>query len=465
MARLRPFQGVLYDPQRVNLSRVVAPPYDVITPADQKRYYEQDPHNVVRLIAGEVRASDTPQDNKYTRAAAFFREWLADGILRREASPRLYAYRHQFVDPTSGESRSRLGIMGVVELEPFGGAVLPHEQTHARARADRLSLTRAVVANLSPVFALYDDPRSAVGPIITPATAGPPLMAITGEDGDHHTIWSLEGDQRVAQLAEMFSASTLYIADGHHRYETALNFRDYQRQGHPEAPPDAAFNYVLMLLVDVRDPGLTILPTHRVLHDLQGFDAGELLRRLSERHRVTAHDSPTALLAAMRGQLGGHRIGLALPPISSASPNSPSPARGGGSGWGQGGGFFAIDIDQTAAANPVSRLDVSVLHREILKRELGLTPAELEQERYLSYLRDVDAAFERVRTGTAQAAFLLRPPAVQDVVEVAQAGLVMPQKSTYFFPKPASGIVFNPLDADIRISFPPQLAGEGRVGA
>jgi uncharacterized protein (DUF1015 family) len=139
---------------------------------------------------------------------------------------------------------------------------------------------------------------------------------------------------------------------------------------------------------------------------------------------------------------------------------NPSP-----SGGGQGGGFFAIDIDQGVAADPVSRLDVSVLHEQILQRELGLTPAELEQERYLSYLRDVDAAFERVRTGTAQAAFLLRPPAVRDVVEVAQAGLVMPQKSTYFFPKPASGIVFNPLDAAIRISLPPPRAGEGRVGA
>jgi uncharacterized protein (DUF1015 family) len=455
VATLRPFQGVLYDPQRVDLSRVVAPPYDVISPADQKRYYEQDPHNVVRLIAGEVRPSDTLEDNKYTRAAAFFREWLADGILRREASPRLYVYRHQFVDPISGESRSRLGIIGVVELEPFGRAVLPHEQTHARAKADRLSLTRAVVANLSPVFALYEDPQAAVGPIVAAAMAGPPRMSITAEDGDQHTIWSMEGGQRFAQLAEVFNTSTLYMADGHHRYETALNFRNYQRQQHPEAPPDAAFNYVLMLLVDVRDPGLTILATHRVLHDLEGFDAGELVRRLSERYRVVPRSSRADLLAAMQhggGQGGGHRIGMAF-----------------------GGSWYTIDIERANSPDPVSGLDVSVLHAQILQRELRLAPAELEQERYLSYSRDVDVALKRVETGTAQAAFLLRPPAVQDVVEVAQAGQVMPQKSTYFFPKPASGIVFNPLDAAIRISSspshlgeaeetPPPL-GEGRVGA
>jgi uncharacterized protein (DUF1015 family) len=429
LATLRPFQGVLYDPQRVDLSRVVAPPYDVISPADQKRYYRQDPHNVVRLIAGEVRPSDTPLDNKYTRAAGFFRDWLAEGILRREPSPRFYVYRHQFVDPINSASRSRLGIMGVVELEPFGRGVLPHEQTHARAKADRLSLTRAVVANLSPVFALYEDPQSAVGPIIAPVMADPPRMSMTSEDGDHHAIWSLEGGERFAQLAEVFRTSTLFIADGHHRYETALNFRDYQHKQHPEATPDAAFNYVLMLLADVRDPGLTILPTHRVLHDLDGFDAGGLVGRLSERHRVVRRESPVDLLAAMRHS-GRHRIGMALPPTS----------------------WYTIDIDQAAATDPVSRLDVSILHREILERELGLTPAELEEERYLTYSRDVDGVLKRVEAGTAQAAFLLRPPAVQDVVEVARAGQVMPQKSTYFFPKPASGIVFNPLDAGIRIS-------------
>jgi uncharacterized protein (DUF1015 family) len=427
LARLRPFQAVLYNPQRVDLSRVVAPPYDVISSADQRRYYEQDPHNVVRLIAGSVHPFDTPDDNKYTRAAAFFRDWLAEGVLRREASPGLFIYRHQFVDPISGESRSRLGLMGVVELEPFGRAVLPHEQTHARAKADRLSLTRAVIANLSPIFALYEDPQSAVAPIIAPALKDPPLLSITGEDGNQHTIWSLAGDRRFAQLAEIFNASTLYIADGHHRYETALNFRNYQRQQHPEAPTDAAFNYVLMLLVDVRDPGLMILPTHRILHDLDRFDAAQFLHRLSERHRVIPRDSRAALLAAMQEPTLGHRIGV----VSST--------------------FYTVDIESPDATDPVSRLDVSVLHEEILQRELGLTPAELEQEQYLTYSRDIEGVLSRVETGAAQAGFLLRPPAVRDVVEVARAGRVMPQKSTYFFPKPASGIVFNPLDATIRV--------------
>ncbi len=162
---------------------MVAPPYDVISPADQRRYYRQDEHNVVRLIAGEVHPTDTAEDNKYTRAAGFFKQWLADGVLRRESSPCLYVYSHQFVDPISGQARMRRGVLGVVELEPFGSGVLPHEQTHARAKADRLSLTRAVVANLSPIFALYEDPASAVGPIVAPAMAEPPRLSITARLG------------------------------------------------------------------------------------------------------------------------------------------------------------------------------------------------------------------------------------------------------------------------------------------
>jgi len=430
VATVRPFQGIRYDPQRVDLARVVAPPYDVISPRDQLRYYQQDPHNVVRLIAGEVRISDTLEDNKYTRAAGFFSEWLRHGVLCREPRPCLYVYRHQFVDPTTGLAHSRRGIMGVVELEPFGDGVLPHERTHARAKADRLSLTRAVEANLSPVFALYEDPRSAVGPIVDAAVAGTPELAITGVDGEQHIVWSLSGAQPLQELAAVFSVSRLYIADGHHRYETALNFRNRQRQEHPEAPPDAAFNYVLMLLVDVEDPGLIILPTHRVLHDLEGFDASALVRRLSARHHVLPREDRAALLAAMQEQTPTHRIGIAL--------GTESPV--------------TVDIEREDAADPVSQLDVSVLHREILERELGLQTLVLEQERFVSYARDVDAVLDRVEAREAQAAFLVRPPAVSDVVAVARAGQVMPQKSTYFYPKPASGLVFNPLDPAIRIT-------------
>jgi uncharacterized protein (DUF1015 family) len=430
VAIVRPFQGIFYDPQRVELGQVVAPPYDVITPADQQRYYRQDPHNVVRLIAGEVRPTDTPEDNKYVRAAGFFTTWLEEGTLRRDSEPAMHVYRHEFLDPLSGERRSRHGILAVVQLEPFGSAVLPHERTHARAKADRLSLTRAVQANLSPVFALYEDPSSALHQLVAPTLSAPARLSFTDENGDRHSVWTLTQPRQLHELAEVFAGSRLYIADGHHRYETALNFRNKMRLDHPEAPVDAGFNFVLMLLVDVRDPGLMILPTNRVLHDLDGFDADRLLERLRAKYRITTRGDRQSMLAAMQEPVDGHRIGLALPMTK---------------------GYFTVDIRRRPATDPVSQLDVSLLHREILEEELSVGETMLEQERYVSYSRDLDGVLEKVEQGAAQAAFLLRPPAVADVVAVARAGQVMPQKSTYFFPKPASGIVFNPLDPAIRI--------------
>ena len=453
MAVLRPFRGITYNPSRVDLSRVVAPPYDVISHKDQQRYYAQDPHNVVRLIAGEVRSTDSTEDNKYLRAAGFFNSWLQEGILAREPEPCLYIYRHQFVDPASGERKVRHGILGVVELEPFGQTVLPHEQTHPRAKADRLSLTRAVQANLSPIFSMFEDPGGTARAVLDLGLRGRPRFSFDTGEGERHSVWSVSDPELIDRLGDALRPSRLYIADGHHRYETALNFRNKMRADHPEAPPEAAFNFVLMLLVDVEDPGLAILPTHRLLHDLEGFDPKSLLRRLRTRHHVIQRADGIALLAAMQEPTRDHRIGLAV------SPASPSFARRGSrhqvppplAGEGRGGGFYTIDLEQRLATDPVSELDVSVLHREILQRELGVEEAILEQERFVGYSRDAATVLDQVAAGDAQAAFLLRPPAVDDVVAVANAGQVMPQKSTYFYPKPASGIVFNPLSADLRI--------------
>lgn len=429
MASIRPFQGIMYDPSHVDLGQVVAPPYDIITPDDQQRYYRQDPRNVVRLIAGEVRPSDGPEDNKYTRAAGFFQEWLASGVLRREPEPGAYIYEERFHDPLRDTVSRRVGILCVVELEPFGTGILAHERTHARAKADRLSLTRAVGANLSPVFALFQDPAHAVQRLVEPVMREAPRLSITLEDDEQHRVWSLPKDDRFREIAAILRDSRLFMADGHHRYETALNYRNRQRLEHPDAPPDAAFNFVLTLLVDVDDPGLLILPTHRLMRDLDQFDGHNLLRRLAASESVTARADRTGLLAAMQDG-GRHRVGIALP----------------------GGTRATVDLrDPADATDPVARLDVTLLHRDILEKQLGLEESVLDEERYLTYSRDPDFVLDQVEAGEAQAAFLLRAPAVSDVVAVAGAGRVMPQKSTYFFPKPLSGIVFNPLGPAIRV--------------
>ncbi len=384
---------------------------------------------MVRLIAGEVKTTDHPGDNKYTRAAGFFGEWVRSGVLKPEPRPCVYAYRQTFALPGSGQVRSRTGLLCVVELEPLGSGVLGHERTHARPKADRLSLTQAVEANLSPVFALYEDPAGTVQTIARSAVTGTPRFTITTDGGEEHTVWCVRREEQFHSLASTLARAPLFIADGHHRYETALNFRNKQRLAHPEAPEDAAFNFVLMLLVASDDPGLVILPTHRLLRDLDGFDGRALIERLWGRATVRPMTDRAALLAAMEEGVAAHRIGMA-----SAA------------------GLWTMDIAKAArAANPVEALDVTVLHRQVLERELGLHEGILDSELHLSYSRDPGYVLGQVEEGRAQAAFLLRPPGVVDVLAVARAGQVMPQKSTYFYPKPLSGIVFNPLSPTIRI--------------
>jgi uncharacterized protein (DUF1015 family) len=430
MATVRPFQGIFYDPQRVDMTSVVAPPYDVITPQDQQRYYRQDPRNVVRLIAGEVKPTDHTGDNKYTRAAAFFSDWLGSGVLKREPHPCFYIYRQVFRDPAGGAMRARSGILGVVQLEPFGRGVLAHERTHARPKADRLSLTQAVDANLSPVFALYQDPQAGLRRLVEDAQARDPRLAISTDDGERHEVWCIGGAEPFRTLARGLEASPLFIADGHHRYETALNYRDRQRTRFPDASAEAAFNYVLMLLVDAHDPNLVILPTHRILRDLEGFDGVSLLTRLSTAHTVRTVSGRPAFLKRLQERTEAHRLGIVLPEHR----------------------FAILDVAHRPSSDRVAELDVSVLHRVVFAAELGLQEGSPESERHLAYTRNADIVLDDVEQGRAQAGFLLHPPAVADVLAVAREGRVMPQKTTYFYPKPLSGIVFNPLDPSIRIA-------------
>jgi uncharacterized protein (DUF1015 family) len=410
---------------------VVAPPYDVITPEDRVRYYAQDAHNVVRLIAGVVHEADHAGDNKYTRAAAFFQQWLREGILRREPGPAFYVYRQTFTDPDTSQLAARTGLLAVARLEPFGQTVLPHERTHVRPRADQQSLTQAVEANLSPVFALYQQPDPALGEMMARATRSQPRISIEAE-GEGHTIWSVRAPEDFRALAHGLAGSRLFIADGHHRYETAVKYGARQRSAHPEASPHAAFNYVLMLLVDADDPQLRILPTHRLIHDVARFDAQVLLQRLSRRFTVNPAADGAVLLEALRHDEATHQVGLVLP----------------------GPACYLVRIPRLRTSHPVDSLDVAALHRELIVPEVGLREGELEDERHFAYTRDPAVAVERVRSGRAQAAFLLQAPKVGDVLAVAASGAVMPQKSTYFYPKPASGIVFNPISPGIEIPEP-----------
>ncbi|HEV8193699.1 MAG TPA: DUF1015 domain-containing protein, partial [Ktedonobacterales bacterium] len=262
MADVRALPGIRYTAEK-DIAALVAPPYDVISPEDQVRYYEQHPENVIRLELGREEPGDDQLDNRYTRAAETFAEWRLNGVLAQDA-PSLYVYEQRF--SANGAAYRRVGLLARVRLEPWeSGVVLPHERTLAKPKDDRLRLTRACAATLSPIRALYDDPNGEIAAILAKIRKGKPRLAFTDERGEEHRLWLVQDEKLAATLAELFAPRQLYIADGHHRYETALVYRDEVREIRQELEPDDVVNFTLMGLTAVDDPGLLVLPTHRVV--------------------------------------------------------------------------------------------------------------------------------------------------------------------------------------------------------
>ena len=393
MAQVLPFQAYRYAAQAGPLDRLVTQPYDKITPAMQARYLGLDPHNLVRIILGQRFPSDSERDNVYTRAAACLEDWIAGGVLVREPTPCLFAYFQEFTVPDSGEPALRKGFIGLGPVVDYaGGIVHRHEQTLAGPKKDRLELLRHTRAHFGQIFMLHADPQQAIDRHLDEAARTPPDADVIDEYGTVHRLWRIVEPERISAIQAALSDKKLLIADGHHRYETALAFRDE----HPEL---AGARWVMMTFVNLHSPGLKILATHRVIHDLSGFDAAEFLRRARARFRVPPPGSDLI------------RIGLVTPDAS-----------------------HLLEIPREG------RLDVQVLHEEVLGGLLGISEEAVREERSIRYVRGRDAAVDQVRTGAAQAAFILEPTSIEDVARVAFSGGVMPQKSTDFYPKLLSGL-------------------------
>ncbi len=421
-AALRPLQALRYDSERVRLDDVVVPPYDVIAPSDRERYAARSEYSAVHLVL-----PDSP-----SRAGRLLHEWRRAGILRQDARPTLWWHVQDYVGPDGAEG-SRSGFLSAVRLSDYSeGRVRPHEMTHASARADRLELTRAVAANLSPVFGLYDDPDGTPGEALRPLADGAPAMQMKDADGTTHRFWPVTDAAAIAAVQEAMAGRPIVIADGHHRYETALAYRGERRErdGHPEG--DQPYDFILMHLVNLHGEGLVIYPTHRVVMGsrqvtdevLHAFDVREL-------------DAPPAQVEAALHEVPAQTIAFAV--------------------W-RGGGRpallctlrdrGAVSMAMMGAPAPVRQIDSAVLEAVVLAPLLGLLdPAQFATTDSIRYVRELGAATAPVDRGDASAAFLLRPPTVEQVQAVAAAGAVMPQKSTYFFPKLHCGFLINPLDA------------------
>ena len=437
MADIHPFRALRYDLERVPAAQVVTQPYDKITPAMQDRYYAASPYNLVRIILGRREHQDDASHNLYTRAAAYGRVWRSEGILREDSSPSIYTYSQTFAAP-SGTTFERRGFIALGRVEDYSAKVVfRHEQTLSKPKADRLDLLRATRTHYEQLFLLYED-TGEVDSLLAPQPGSVPTIDVSDEYGVAHRVWQVADAGIIASVQDKMRDKKLVIADGHHRYETALNYRNECRSNDSGAGagsnPEAPYEFVMMTFVNMNDPGLLVLPTHRVVHSLESFSVDEFQKSSRAFYEVEDVDPhlDAARATALLTEQG--RAGTALLAVTANRAfvlHSPKPA---------GAKFFAgLSARQQA-------LDVVQLHKCLLEGVLSLSEESIRNQQNLSYLRDAAEALAQVRKGEANIAFVMNACPVLQVRDVAFAGEVMPQKSTDFYPKLLSGLTAYALD-------------------
>jgi uncharacterized protein (DUF1015 family) len=435
MAQLFPFRAYRYNPAKTDPARVLTQPYDKITPEMQKRYAASSPYNLITIEKGPAHADDTAPSDVYDRAARALEDWIAAKILVQDPEPSFYAYFQEFEVPGTSQRHIRKGLITLCKLEEYSaGVVFRHEQTLAGPKLDRLELMRRTGVNTGQLFMLYDDPAAQLDAILERIATAPPTMDMRDEFGVVHYIWRIADADTVAAIQLVMADKKLVIADGHHRYETALAYRNEQRAQHRASNPDAPYEKVMMTLVNSHSPALTILPTHRVVSGLANFNYNELLKKLSEffdvreiplegggtKRAITAREKLAAAGASGRAigvYAGGDMLALlVLKPNANLAQALPN-------------------------ATPKQReLDVVLLHDYILDKGLGISAESVRQETNTRYERETSNAISAVAEGRAQVCFLLNPVRVEQVMQMALADEVLPQKSTDFYPKMLSGV-------------------------
>lgn len=451
MAQVRPFQALRYNPQKVAFDRVLTQPYDKISPAMQDVYYAADPHNLITIEKGRSHATDTPQNNVYTRASAALENWLREQIIVQDPAPAFYASAQEYSIPGSDERRIRRGFIGIGKLEDYSaGVVFRHEHTLSGPKADRLELLRHTRLHTGQLFMLYADPQQQIDAILKDAESRGAATELRDEYGVTHRLSVISDPDRTAAISSILHDQKLVIADGHHRYETALTYRNERRLTagglHPSAPyASALYDFAMMTFVNTCGEGLTILPTHRLASNLHDFSWAEARRYLEPwfagqtfpfTSDAEKSEARRKFLAALRESRAQRAIG--------AYPSAESSKRA----------YYVLtlrpgaDLSQLLhSVSPLQReLDVVLLHDGILEPAFGITHQAVTAERNLTYEREASAALNAVDCGSAQIAFLLNPVDVQQVMRIALAGEVMPQKSTDFYPKLLSGITMYRVD-------------------
>lgn len=442
MSEIRPLRAFRYDTNRVALKDVLTQPYDKITPAMQDRYYAASPYNLIAIEKGKISPGDTPQNNVYTRAGHDLEKWIRDKVLIRDADPGIYVYSQDYLVPGTHSRRVRMGFIALGRVQDYDKRVVfRHEHTLSAPKADRIELLRHTRAQTGQLFMLYDDPAQRIDALLEEAVCKSAPLELDDEYNVTHRLWPVSDAVFLRRVQKEMADRQLIIADGHHRYETALNYRDESRSRLGKADPLAAHEFAMMTFINTHSKGLTILPTHRLVRNVQGFEFGRFRRGVSScfdwysypfqnpEERATSY---AEFRKDLQSQNHGRRaIGIYPQPVQP----------GGGALY-----LFLLrkDADLENLLPEVSEaqrgLDVVLLHRLILEKGLGITAEAVAGEKNVSYEREMDAALEAVDRGGAQLACLLNPVRVQQVADMALAGDVLPQKSTDFYPKLLSGI-------------------------
>ncbi|NLI13812.1 MAG: DUF1015 domain-containing protein [Peptococcaceae bacterium] len=472
MACIIPFKGLRYNPDKAgSLADLVTPPYDVIDAAAQDCYYRRHPYNIIRLEYGKTYPEDNENNNRYTRSAKDFKSWLSKQVLTQEASPALYLYEQEFT--LGGEKRIRSGFFGGVRLEPYEkGIILPHEETMPKHKADRLALMRACEASFSPIFGLYADRENTIISTMRENVKNTaPDVDFTDEDGYGHRMWVITDSRVIGRVQQTMGDKQIFIADGHHRYETALNYKKERESGSIRPGGDSAvsaasscstapdgsiscsytsdpvYNYTMMTLVNLYDPGLVVLPTHRLIENVASLDKNKLIEQLKANFTVEEYilkpdkSNFREILAVMEEKM---QPGGAVCPADTVKHRHAFCLYAGDNK------IFMLslkdNIDVTGIM-PQDRskawqgLDVSVLHSLIIEKHLGICGELRAKAEHITYSREEEGALDQVDRGEYQLAFFLNPTLVEEVTEIAGKGEKMPQKSTFFYPKVKTGIV------------------------
>jgi len=434
MVEIIPFKALRYDPQQVKLEDVLTQPYDKITPEMQAKYYERSPHNLVRIILGKAGETDTTSFNVYTRAAEYLHDWRSAGLLRQDSTPSIFIYSQTFTVPGIRELTERRGLIALGRIHDYSdGVVFRHEQTLSKPRQDRLDLLRATRTHFGQIFMLYSDPQGEVEALLQAKTEEEPETSVLDEYETLHRVWRVDDPALIQAVQQKMAGKKLLIADGHHRYETALAYRDERRTASGGSDPNAPYEFVMMTLVPMESPGLVILPTHRIVHGLPTYDRERMLEDAGRFFDISRIDLRTETRSAttLLGEAGAHCTAFVA--VTRQGP-------------------YLMRAKKSAVHDALGELpsrqrelDVIQLHRILLERILGISEEAVRNQEHVRYERDAFEAISWVRQG-ANVAFLMNPAKIEQVREVAFAGEVLPQKSTDFYPKLLSGLTIYALE-------------------